>query len=376
MTNQALCAVLTHLLTLARDAMSGNPDRAAGLEIDPSALLNGPAESARLEKLLRVIDDLHELISDSRLETTCSDRFDPAQMVSEVSHILNLVTAGRNRSFLSSGPPLTCSLVQNRTALDYALMRLLTAVLEVSVAGNIQVLVEPSPTLPGARISLRLESAQSAESFLHWLTVDVNQAAFPDQQDVAAAVAVMVAGRRFRLLKCRFGATHDVDGSRLIIDVPSLQSAHSLDDASHRNWPASLSVLVVEDFDESFHLTFLALEEESVHRARNGWEALGLIRQHRFDLILMDIHMPGLDGYSTIRAIREWETETGKARTPIIILSTDDIATQKHAAAQAGCSGFLRKPVCNEEIREIIARVKLTQAPSPAPLDPSAYQIQ
>ena len=69
------------------------------------------------------------------------------------------------------------------------------------------------------------------------------------------------------------------------------------------------------------------------------------MKARRFDVVLMDIHMPGLDGYKAIRSMRDWETKTGNARTPIVVLSSDDLDTQMRSAAHSGCSGFLRKPL-------------------------------
>jgi len=78
--------------------------------------------------------------------------------------------------------------------------------------------------------------------------------------------------------------------------------------------------------------------------------------------VLMDVHMPGIDGYAAIRSIRDWETETGNARTPVIVLSSDDLDTQRRSAAQSGCSGFLRKPLRNGELLEVLNRLKAARA--------------
>jgi CheY-like chemotaxis protein len=72
--------------------------------------------------------------------------------------------------------------------------------------------------------------------------------------------------------------------------------------------------------------------------------------------------MPGMDGYATIRAIRDWETQTANARTVIVLLSSDDIATQKRLAAQSGCSGFLKKPLRNSDLAGLLQRLKLARS--------------
>jgi CheY-like chemotaxis protein len=129
-----------------------------------------------------------------------------------------------------------------------------------------------------------------------------------------------------------------------------------------------LSVLVAEDSDESFLLTGILLQNESVWRARDGLEALDMMKSRRFDVVLMDIHMPGLDGYKAIRAMRDWETQTGNARTPMVVLSSDDLDTQMRSAAHAGCSGFLRKPLDQQDLLDLLDRLKAVRTVHAGPL--------
>jgi CheY-like chemotaxis protein len=122
--------------------------------------------------------------------------------------------------------------------------------------------------------------------------------------------------------------------------------------------PDALHILVAEDCDDNFALTELVLEDERVYRAHDGYEAVTMLRKQRFDIVFMDVHMPGLDGYAAIRGIREWETETGNARTPIVVLSSDDLETQRASVAQCGCSGFFRKPLRQADLANLLDRIK------------------
>jgi AmiR/NasT family two-component response regulator len=62
--------------------------------------------------------------------------------------------------------------------------------------------------------------------------------------------------------------------------------------------------------------------------------------------------------------MREWETQTGNARTPIVVLSSDDIDTQMRSASQAGCSGFLRKPLDRHDLMDLLDRLKTVRTAS------------
>jgi CheY-like chemotaxis protein len=69
------------------------------------------------------------------------------------------------------------------------------------------------------------------------------------------------------------------------------------------------------------------------------------MNEERFDLVLTDIHMPGMDGIEATRAIRADEITYGRPRTPIIALTADAMETGKRACKDAGMDGFLTKPV-------------------------------
>ena len=75
-------------------------------------------------------------------------------------------------------------------------------------------------------------------------------------------------------------------------------------------------------------------------------------------VIFMDIHMPGMNGYEVIRSMRDWETRTGSPRTPMIVLSSDDLETQQRSAAEFGCSGFIRKPVQKWDLMPLLERLQ------------------
>ena len=73
--------------------------------------------------------------------------------------------------------------------------------------------------------------------------------------------------------------------------------------------------------------------------------AVRAMNEERFDLVLTDIHMPGMDGIEATKAIRADEITYGRARTPIIALTADAMETGKRACKDAGMDGFLTKPV-------------------------------
>jgi CheY-like chemotaxis protein len=103
----------------------------------------------------------------------------------------------------------------------------------------------------------------------------------------------------------------------------------------------------------------------AVHEVSSGEDALETTRREHFDLILTDIHMPGLDGIETTRRLRARETAAGSIRTPIVALTADAVETGKLACQDAGMDGFLTKPVDPAELEAMIESLLNNDALSP-----------
>ena len=106
-------------------------------------------------------------------------------------------------------------------------------------------------------------------------------------------------------------------------------------------------VLLAEDNPVNALLTreLLRRRGHKVREVTTGDAAVAAMNEERFDLVLTDIHMPGMDGIEATRAIRADELTHGRARTPIIALTADAMETGKWACKEAGMDGFLTKPV-------------------------------
>jgi CheY-like chemotaxis protein len=130
-----------------------------------------------------------------------------------------------------------------------------------------------------------------------------------------------------------------------------------------------LRILVAEDSEDSFQLfkAYLKGEPHTITRAVNGAEAVQLATAEAFDIVFMDIRMPVMDGYDATRQIREWETGKDRARMPIVVLSAEDLRTQRRQGALAGCSGHLLKPLRKDQLLEAIKTYSMPQSLSSMP---------
>jgi len=120
-------------------------------------------------------------------------------------------------------------------------------------------------------------------------------------------------------------------------------------------------ILLVEDeyINRTLAVTVLEREGWKVTTAENGLQALDILRDTVFDLILMDIQMPELDGYATTRAIRRLEKKSGR-HIPIIAMTAYAVRGDREKCLAAGMDGYLSKPVRSDKLIEEIETVLLS----------------
>jgi CheY-like chemotaxis protein len=132
-------------------------------------------------------------------------------------------------------------------------------------------------------------------------------------------------------------------------------------DVSTERAPRGLDILVAEDNEinallAQTLLTRLGHRPTLVATGDAAVEAVqtALANDRGFDLVLMDVHMPGSDGIAATRRIRTLETERGAARTPVIALTANALEEDRQACLAAGMDGFLTKPLDRERLATVL----------------------
>ena len=115
---------------------------------------------------------------------------------------------------------------------------------------------------------------------------------------------------------------------------------------------AAQRILLAEDSPDNVLLVkaFLKGLPYTVEVVEDGAAAVEAVREGSFDLVLMDIQMPGMDGLTATRAIRQWEHGQGRYHTPIVALTAHALEEHREEAQAAGCDGYLSKPVKKERL--------------------------
>jgi CheY-like chemotaxis protein len=118
-----------------------------------------------------------------------------------------------------------------------------------------------------------------------------------------------------------------------------------------------LRILLAEDNPINALLTreLLRRRGHQITEVTSGEAAVKAMEEGTFDLVLTDIHMPGMDGIEATQAIRRNEASLSRRRTPIVALTADALETGRRACREAGMDGFLTKPVEPTQLDDMFA---------------------
>ena len=132
-----------------------------------------------------------------------------------------------------------------------------------------------------------------------------------------------------------------------------------------------LRILAVDDVPENLELLQLVLARDGhqVTLASGGQAALALLKAQAFDVVLLDLHMPDIDGFAVTTQWRAWQAQQGQAPTPVIALSASVLLQDRQQAFDVGMNGFAQKPLSLPCLQAEIARVLHLDTPA-APLPP------
>jgi two-component system cell cycle response regulator DivK len=148
------------------------------------------------------------------------------------------------------------------------------------------------------------------------------------------------------------------------VPKPSNASPNSPRQPRPKTRPA---ILLVEDYDDAreMYRDYLEFAGFDVETARDGHEALEKARRVMPDLILMDLALPGMDGWEATRVLKK---DPATRHIVIVALSAHALATEGERARMAGCDGFIAKPCLPPDlVEEMLTYLKTEPEPASAP---------
>jgi CheY-like chemotaxis protein len=307
-----------------------------------------------LDKLLRTANDLSELARPTPTPP-CSPVSVP-DVVAGVADLMGTLAVRKGLRFdYSIDPNIPASLSGNQALLEETIQRLLDEAMGLVGRGAVTLKAYCCETNP-ARATVAFEVSLSAPGIPQEVLAELESARTTGAM-CSQALGLQVLKKRMERLGGGLTAISTADlGTTLRITLPMAVAQDTANSSSGARpdalTPKGMRLLVAEDSDECFTLfeSYTQADGYTITRARNGAQAVEMVKCGDFDMAVMDVHMPELDGYSATRQIREWETEEGRARIPIVLLSADDLERQILIGTSVGCSGFVAKPATKSQI--------------------------
>jgi small GTP-binding protein len=131
-------------------------------------------------------------------------------------------------------------------------------------------------------------------------------------------------------------------------------------------------ILLADDAEDNRFLVRHYLEQSGcqLDEAEDGKMAVAKFREKRYSLILLDLEMPQMDGYTAAESIRQWESERNLTRTPILALTAHALVEQVQSSLAAGFDAHLTKPIQKATLVDAIRKYARCDVPSPCATEP------
>ncbi len=175
--------------------------------------------------------------------------------------------------------------------------------------------------------------------------------------------------------------SHIGQGSTFSLKVPCEQSHAPVNKAETiqtDNPPATMQLLLVEDQPANQELMQIRLQQSghTVTLAENGQEALEILKTDSFDLILMDVHLPIMDGVEVTRHIRQNATFHQQRDIPIIALTASILRSEQDTYMNAGMNAVVGKPIDFIELAQVMNNMCPNTSATPLQTPPSSHLQQ
>jgi signal transduction histidine kinase/AmiR/NasT family two-component response regulator len=374
--NQAKSAFLAIMSHEIRTPLNGILGMTQALAADPTL---SPAQLARLavirqsgQSLLAILNDILDLskIEAGKLEVE-SIEFDLADLVRGAHDSFSALAVEKGLECkLRIDPAARGSYLGDPTRVRQILYNLISNALKFTEQGEVRISIAPVPG--GLRLTVEdtgvgIEAAQLERLFRRFEQADPSST----RRYGGTGLGLAICWDLCALMNGSIDVKSEVGrGTRFLVTLPlvkvgSVAPQSAVSRAAEPQAPegaGALRILVAEDNPTNQQVVIALLGPIGVEPnvVEDGEQAVEAWASGGFDLILMDIQMPGMDGLTATRTIRAREAELGLPRTPIIALTANAMPHQVQEYVAAGMDGFVPKPI---DMRTLYEAIEAAQAP-------------
>ncbi len=363
-------ANMSHEIRNPLGGMLGLIAALARTELDPDQAQSVALLESSGQMLKRIVSDVLDMekLEAGKVELEVA----PLSLSEEIGGVVRLMSAqARDKGLdlvFEDMDPAAPPVAGDPTRIKQIVVNLVSNAIKFTGKGGVTVRLRATPTPDASSVRVAIEVADTGIGF------DVDNAPWLFERfgQAGASTARTFGGTGLGLAICRALARQmggDVSATsvvgqgscfsvRLVLPVAA-PAAFAAVAASAPISGVSLSVLLAEDNAANRRVIRLLLEQAGVETVAvdNGRAAVEARRANDFDVILMDMHMPELDGLQAIREIRSFERESGSAAVPVVMLTGRAADEDRAAAAAAGAQGFVTKPITPEALYAALDRV-------------------
>lgn len=361
-------AMMGHEIRTPMNGLLGFATLLSGTELTPEQRDYLATLRASGEALLRILEDIMDY---SRMEYEAinlkSVPLDPRELVSQVHQLFFLAVDSRKLILLCQvSPDIPGRILGDDVRLRQILVNLVGNAVKFSEHGTIQIRAERQRGPEGDLLVFHVKDDGPG------LDPEIVDRLFQPFTQVDSTTSRKFGGTGLGLSICKrlaelMGGAIDVQtapgqGSDFFFTLPIREPDAAVpvqNPAPDSRWDG-LRILVVDDDPVNRKLIARTTEKTGamIQLAESGYEALTAVQTDRFDLILMDVQMPGMDGLETTRRIRQFEEAQGIPRGAICALTANVAPEDKRRCLESGMDDFLAKPLRLERFRELLVKVR------------------
>jgi signal transduction histidine kinase/CheY-like chemotaxis protein len=273
-----------------------------------------------------------------------------------------------HRFTLDIAPGTPAALLADATRLRQLLLNLLSNAVKFTPAGGTVRLRAGPLAAEGIRIEVQDNGPGIPPDKRHLLFEDFSQLfPMPGSETTGTGLGLAISARLAALMGGRIGCeTASPPGALFWVELPlrsveppALPAPHPAEAPAATAEPADrpLRVLVADDVaaNRMVARAMLAAAGHHVDSAADGAEAIAAVEREEYDVVLMDVQMPVMDGLEATRRIRRLGTP--RARVPILAVTASALPDQVEACVEAGMDGHLAKPIDRESLLGAIRRL-------------------